>query len=272
MQGFWQQLLLHWQQSAQTLLKPDRRPRNRRGGKMSETMKLLPPLRSAAEVSIARLMQAEVPCGYIHTLVMQAYTHAYTVSLSGLIEHNLSHSTSKSPTQSELKLHVVCLPSSLSHCCAHASCMQGLARPPKHVNVYFYCRTTGASQPMYLLVFDVFFFPYASACWQGICDEKSKLQISLPVFLSSLQGLSVVCILLSSPLLSDLPSDLVLSLSQRADSRPGNCMSAGHHTCCCQCSGVGERWRRFALSPTTTFVAGVNPEGGGSVIVYMCIV
>lgn len=58
------------------------------------------------------------------------------------------------------------------------------------------------------------------------------------------QGLSVVCIFLflllishlSShfvPLLSPSCSDLLLSLSQRANSQPGNCLSTGHHTCCC---------------------------------------
>ncbi len=57
---------------------------------------------------------------WIYTLVMQTNTRIHqTVLLSGLIEHNLSQSTSNSPTQSELKWDVVSLLSPLSHCCAH---------------------------------------------------------------------------------------------------------------------------------------------------------
>lgn len=81
---------------------------------------------------------------------------------------------------------------------------------------------------------------------------------------------------LLSPSSSDFPSDLPLSLSQRADFQPGNCMSTGHHTCCCQCSGVGERGElcplaSMAITPSPPpFAAGVNPQGGGSLIWRVC--
>lgn len=52
-------------------------------------------------------------------------------------------------------------------------------------------------------------------------------------------------------------------------------MSTGHHTCCCQCSGVetgGELLSGlYGSNPlTTTFAAGVNQEGAGSVIRQVC--
>lgn len=196
----------------------------------------------------------------IYTLVMQTNTYTTTVSLSGLIERNLSQSTSSSPTHSELRWDAVSLLSPLSHC-AHVCEVS-----PHHQSVLI-CISSSEQQVCHIysmcwfficLFFFFFLSLYTPAlCRRGLCDEeRANWKISLPPLsfsppgtLSSLYLLPILLVShlsshsapLLSPSSSDFPSDLSLSLSQRAHSQPGNCMSTGHHTCCCQCGRVGER-------------------------------
>lgn len=140
---------------------------------------------------------------------------------------------------------------------------------------------------LYVLVFDLFFFLHSAgegfamkrADWKSLSFSRSRSvsppgtfsSLYLPLFLL-VSRLSSHFAPLLSPSSSDLLSDPPLSLSQRADSQPGNCMSAGHHTCCCQCSAMGKRGElrplaSVALTPSPPpLLQGVNPQGGASVI------
>lgn len=184
-----------------------------------------------------------------------ADTHAYTKQsrCQGSLSATCPKAPSNSPTQSELKWDVVSYHLLVSQ--LHTHIYARPPRPPKQVKFVFLLQHRCVIISVCVGFWSVFLFLLCTPArsWQGICDEKSWLEISLPLSLSPLQGLSVVCIFLlvshlsshfaplHSPSSSDLPSDLPLSLSQRADSQPGNYVSAGHHTCCCQCRSVRER-------------------------------
>lgn len=93
------------------------------------------------------------------------------------------------------------------------------------------------------LAFDLHFLQFLRTCRSKEQNRKSFSFHPLGTRSSASSSLpSHLCLLPSCfsslPCSSNLPSDLLLSLSQRAESQPDNCMSAGHHTCCCHCSCV----------------------------------
>lgn len=77
----------------------------------------------------------------------------------------------------------------------------------------------------------------------------------LPSLLPHLFPTSPLSLSLCLPLrILTFPSDLPLFLSQRADFQAGNCMSTGHHTCCCQSQPCGSQRRELrplaSVAPT----------------------
>lgn len=120
------------------------------------------------------------------------------------------------------------------------------------------------------------FKPYASQF--VLCHNIRPLQTTKTCTLQfsflGLLSLSFHSFSHSSSLFSH--SALLLSLSKRPHSQADNCMSAGYHTCCCQCSGVG--WRRESCplafvtwnSLNSTFAANVNPQRSRKIMGWVC--
>lgn len=280
---FWRQLLLHWRQSKQTLLCPDRPYVIWEG---QQVWSYFPqPIASLRLPSQGWCMpRSRVD---IHTCITDEHTCMHRQSNC---QGSSSVACPKAPHTAPPNLDWNCMLSvyyPLFNCHAHMyvrSLKTTKARKSEFLLQYNRCVIACVCVCVY--IFDLSFLCSARlhSADEGFVLKRQTENLSL----SLLQGLPVVCIFpfllishLSSHFAPPLPpshSDFpyfLLSPSHRADSQPGNCMSTGHHTCCCQCSSVWGGGACFLTSMALTpswppFASDVNPLGGESVRWRVC--